>query len=49
MESSSFLLAFATLFLRKQNLQLQCTQDILIAAGEKKKTHGRQIQFAVDK
>ena len=39
MESSSFLLAFATLFLRKQNLQLQCTQDILIAAGEKKKKH----------
>ena len=23
-------------FLRKQNLQLHCTQDILIAAGEKK-------------
>lgn len=26
-------------FLRKQNLQLQCTQDILIAVGEKKKKH----------
>lgn len=39
MESSSFLLAFATLFLRKQNLQLQGTQDILIAVGEKKKKH----------
>ena len=37
MESLSFLLAFATLFLRTQNLQLQCTQDILIAVGKKKK------------
>ena len=49
MESSSFLLAFATLFLRKQNLQLQCKQDILIAAGEKKNVKDKSNLLLINK
>lgn len=36
-------------FLRKQNLQLHCTQDILMAVGEKKKVKDKSNLLLINK